>query len=147
MFFFPYRVSSPKIIKGHVTFYIPIKKEIWTLGPTEALNFRKLTDLISYFFIVFTILPIMFFTDWFTFIDLQYPQEPLSAKMTLFMKQSILGCYWTILHPLTEVKGLKYCSNGQQAKSGGHSSNISSDKTLEKQIRRRNASRYQNSGK
>ena len=56
------------------------------------------------------------------------------------MKQSILGCC------LTEVKGLKFCSNGQQAKSVDRSSNISSDKTLEKQIRG-SASGYQNSGK
>ena len=45
------------------------------------------------------------------------------------MKQSILGCCSTILHPLTEVKGLKILSNGQQAKSDDHLSNVSSDKT------------------
>ena len=61
-------------------------------------------------------------------------------------KQSILGSSSTILHPLTEVKGRKICSNGQQAKSVDRSSNISSDKTLEKQIRG-SASGYQNSGK
>ena len=64
------------------------------------------------------------------------------------MKQSILGGCSTILHPLFEVKGLKFCSNGQQAKSVDRLSNISSGKTLEKQIRgRNNASVYENSGK
>ena len=59
-------------------------------------------------------------------------------------KQSTLGSSSTILHPLTEVKGRKFCSNGQQAKSVDRSSNISLDKTLEKQIRGTNASGYQN---
>ena len=37
-------------------------------------------------------------------------------------------------------------SNGQETKSLGRSSAISSDKTMEKQIRGRNAPGYQNSG-
>ena len=61
------------------------------------------------------------------------------------MKQSSLGWYSTILCPLTEVRGPKICSNSQQAKSVEHFSNIS-DKNLEKQIRGRYASGYQNSG-
>ena len=48
-------------------------------------------------------------------------------------KQSTLGSSSTILRPLTEVRGQKICSNGQHAKSVDRSSNISSDKTLEKQ--------------
>ena len=55
-------------------------------------------------------------------------------------KQSTLGSSSTILRPLTEVRGQKICSNGQHAKSVDRSSNISSDKTLEKQIRGKNAS-------
>ena len=52
------------------------------------------------------------------------------------------GSILTILHPLTKVRGRKICSSGQQTKSGDRS-----DKTLEKQIRGKNASGYQNSGK
>ena len=55
-------------------------------------------------------------------------------------KQSTLGSSSTILSPITEVKGRKICSNGKRAKSVDRSSNISPDKTLEKQIRGRNAS-------
>ena len=71
----------------------------------------------------------------------------IKIQVSNYLKQSILGSSSTILHPLTEVKGRTYCSNGQQAKSVDRWSNISSDKTLEKQIRGRNASEYQNSGK
>ena len=49
-------------------------------------------------------------------------------------------------NPLTEVRGWKICSNGQQAEFVDRSSNISADKTWEKQIKGRNASGYQNSG-
>ena len=47
----------------------------------------------------------------------------------------------------TFFQGWKYCLNGQQATSDDHSSNISSDKAWEKQIRGKNASGYQKSGK
>ena len=62
-------------------------------------------------------------------------------------KQSTWGSSSTILHPLTEVKGRKFCSNGQHAEFVDCSSNNSSDKTMEKQIRWTNASGYLNSGK
>ena len=65
-----------------------------------------------------------------------------NAKFSFDKKQSSLGSSSTILHPLTEVRGQKICSNGQQAKSVDCSSNISSDKFLEKQIRGRNTSGY-----
>ena len=44
-FFFPYRVSSPKIIKGHVTFYIPIKKENMDLRSNWSLKLQKIDRL------------------------------------------------------------------------------------------------------
>ena len=52
------------------------------------------TDFISYFFIVFAVLPDvnpLWLTDWITFIGLQYPKKLGSGEMTIF-----------------------YCSNGQQ---------------------------------
>ena len=63
------------------------------------------------------------------------------------MKQSILGCYSTILHPLTEVKGRKICWNSQQAKFVNCSRNISPDKTYEEYIRGKTAIGYQKSDK
>ena len=60
--------------------------------------------------------------------------QDIKIQVSFDMKQSILGCCSTILHPLTEIKGLKFCSNGLQAKSVDRSGNISSDKTLEKQL-------------
>ena len=59
----------------------------------------------------------------------------IKIQVSCDKKQSALGSSSTILHPLTEVRGQKICSNSQQAKSVDDSSNISSDKTLEKQIR------------
>ena len=73
-------------------------------------------------------------------------QQDIKIQVSCDMKQSTLGCSSTILHPLTKVRGRKFCS-GQQAKSVDRSSNIFSDKTWEKQIRGTNATGYQNSGK
>ena len=68
----------------------------------------------------------------------------IKIQVSCDMKQSTLG---SILHPLTEARGRKFCSNGQQPEFVGRLSILSPDKTLEKQIRGTNASNYQNSGK
>ena len=46
------------------------------------------------------------------------------------MKQSTLGSISSILHPLTEVRGRKICSNGQQAKSVKKKSTLGSISTI-----------------
>ena len=56
----------------------------------------------------------------------------IKIQVSCDMKQSTLGCSSTILHPLTEVRGRKFCSNSQQAKSVDCLSNISSDKTSDR---------------
>ena len=49
----------------------------------------------------------------------------IKMRVSCDMKQSTLGSITTILHPLAEVRGQKFCSNGQKAKSVDHSRNIS----------------------
>ena len=53
----------------------------------------------------------------------------IKIQVSCDKKQSTLGCSSTILHPLTEVRGCKFCSNGQQAKYVDRSSILSPDKT------------------
>ena len=90
-----------------------------------------------------------------TFLQIKLEKSKLEWEMYLDikiqvscdMKESTLGSSSTIFHPLSEVRGRKFCLNSQHAKSVDCSSNISSEKTFEKQLRGRNASGSQNSGK
>ena len=63
----------------------------------------------------------------------------IKIQVSCDMKQSTLGSISTILYPLTEVKGKKICSNGQQAEFVDPLSILSPEKTLKKQIWGRNA--------
>ena len=55
-------------------------------------------------------------------------QWVIEIQVSCNLKQSTLGSSSTIHHPLTEVKGQKICSNGQQVKSVDCSSIFSPEK-------------------
>ena len=57
--------------------------------------------------------------------------QDIKIQASYDLIQSSFDCSLTILHPLTEVKGQKNCSNGQQAKFVDRSSILSPDKTQE----------------
>ena len=53
----------------------------------------------------------------------------IKIQVSCDKKQSTFGSSSTILHPLTEVRGREFCSNGRQAEFVTRSSILSPDKT------------------
>jgi len=70
-----------------------------------------------------------------TFLQIKLWKSKLEGEMHPDIKiqvnndKSTWGSSSTILHPLSEVRGRKFCLNGQQAWFVDHLRNISSDKT------------------
>ena len=56
-------------------------------------------------------------------------QLVIKIRVNYDLKQSTFGSSSTIHYPLTEVRGKKNCSNGEQAKSVDRSGLLSPDKT------------------